>query len=361
MAAGMNERTVEGMNAGTTGERVAKMTRGKIAEMTGGGMVQVTEGPTTAARLRVVGTCGDDELARVFVAELADGARIEFVESVQPPIPRESKWVLIVSTLKGCPIRCPFCDAGGRYRGQLSAEEILGQIDYLIRRRHPDGRVPAPKFKIQFARMGEPALNDAVLEVLETLPGRYDAPGLLPSLSTVAPSGREAFFARLLEIKRRRYGGGRFQMQFSLHSTDERARRQLVPAPTWSFAEIAAYGERFAGPGDRRVTLNFAPAAGLPLEPRDLRALFDPACFAVKLTPINPTRAAARAGLRGLIDPLAAGPTEALAARFREAGFETILSIGDLRENGIGSNCGMYAGGSGLGRGAVPASAIIEG
>ena len=45
--------------------------------------------------LRIVDSHGNDELARVFVAELADGALIEFAESVQPPFPREEKWVLI--------------------------------------------------------------------------------------------------------------------------------------------------------------------------------------------------------------------------------------------------------------------------
>lgn len=293
--------------------------------------------------LRVVETCGDDKLARVFVAELADGARIECVESVQPPLPRERKWVLIVSTLKGCPIGCAMCDAGGEYRGRLSAEEILAQIDFLLRRRYPEGRVPVPKLKIQFARMGEPALNDSVLEVLEALPRLYDAPGLTPSVSTIAPAGREAFFGRLREIKSSLYGGGRFQLQFSLHSTDEGARRELIPARTWSFAEIAAYGASFVETGDRRVTLNFAPAAGMPLDPGALRAHFDPAHFAIKLTPINPTRAALRARLQGLVDPGAPASTEAMVEAFRAAGYETILSIGELRENQIGSNCGMYA------------------
>ena len=65
--------------------------------------------------------------------------------------------------------------------------------------------------------------------------------------------------------------------------------------------------------------------------------------FAVKLTPINPTRSALRARLLGRVDPDAPEPTADLVARFRAAGYETILSIGELRENQIGSNCGMYA------------------
>ena len=127
--------------------------------------------------LRVVSAHGDDDLAMVFVAELDDGTCIEFAESVQPPFPRRDKWVLIVSTLRGCPTRCAICDAGGSYTGKLSTDEILAQIEYLIKRRFPDGNVPVPKLKIQFARMGDPALNDAVLEVLVELPRRFALPG----------------------------------------------------------------------------------------------------------------------------------------------------------------------------------------
>jgi 23S rRNA (adenine2503-C2)-methyltransferase len=285
---------------------------------------------------------GDDALARVFVAQLADGSLVECVESVQPPLPRERKWVLIVSTLKGCPVGCPICDAGGDYRGKLSATEITAQVEFLVRRRFPDGRVPIPKLKVQFARMGEPALNDAVLDVLEDLPRQIDAPGLMPCISTIAPCGRERFFDRLIEIKREIYRGGRFQMQFSVHSTDERARRVAIPARTWSLEQISAFGDRFFEPGDRKISLNFAPSSDAPLDPSRLVGRFDPDRFLIKLTPINPTAAATRAGIRGLIDPDDEDRGRAIASGFEALGFETILSIGALRENEIGSNCGMY-------------------
>lgn len=285
---------------------------------------------------------GDDELARVFVGELAGGRKVELVESVQPPIPREKKWVLIVSTLAGCPVRCPMCDAGGRYEGRLSAEEIFAQIDFLIRRRYPDGRVPVEKFKIQFARMGDPAFNPAVLDVLRELPVRYQVPGLLPSVSTVAPLRAEAFFEELLEVKRELYAGDRLQMQFSLHTTDEEARRRLVPTKTWSFARMAEYGRRFHQPGDRKITLNFATPRGFPLDAERLRGVFSPDFFAVKLTPVNPTFASLRSGLEGVFDPAHPEGSAAVVEQFRRAGFETILSIGEVRENEIGSNCGMY-------------------
>ncbi len=251
--------------------------------------------------------------------------------------------MLIVSTLRGCPVSCPICDAGGEYLGKLSAEEILEQIDFLVRRRFPGGAVPVPKFKIQFARMGDPAFNDEVLEVLRRLPLGHDAPGLMPCISTIAPLGRDRFFDELIHIKNALYPDGRFQMQFSIHTTCESARRRLIPAPVWSFDEIAAYGARFFANGDRKPVLNFAPARGLPLDPARLADRFPHDLFAVKLTPINPTAAAARAGLVGLMDPADETACERTAERFRKAGFETILSIGEPGENVVGSNCGMRA------------------
>ena len=67
-----------------------------------------------------------------------------------------------------------FCDAGDQFKGKLTKSEILAQIDTMVLNRFPNGIVPVPKFKIQFARMGEPSLNPHVLEVLEDLPGLHE-------------------------------------------------------------------------------------------------------------------------------------------------------------------------------------------
>ena len=301
--------------------------------------------PRQSPLLEVVARRGDPQLACLHVARTRDGALIEFVESIQPPRPREEKWVLILSTLKGCPVACRMCDAGGHYRGRLDAAQMLAQIDYMIDNRFPSAgsQVPVARLKIQFARMGDPAFNDAVLEVLDELPARYAGPLLMPSISTIAPRGRDRFFTDLAHIKERHYGAGRFQMQFSIHTTDDRARRRLIPTATWSLGEIGRWGETFYRRGDRKLTLNFAPVAGLPLDPEQLATCCPPQRFLIKLTPINPTRAAAAAGLRGRIDPGDPAGCRRMAKMFEAAGFETLLSIGELRENQIGSNCGMHA------------------
>ena len=289
--------------------------------------------------MKVLAKAGNEEVATVYVAEMENGRLIEFVESVQPPIPREKKWVLIVSSLYGCPVGCRFCDAGGSYQGKLSEDEIMSQIDYLIRRRFPDGSVPVGKFKIQFARMGDPALNPAVLDVLEELPHRYDAPGLMPTLSTVAPAKSEPFFERLAEIKSELYRD-RFQLQFSIHTTDKRKRDWLIPVGKWGLGEISKYGESFHRDGERKVTLNFALSDGMPVEPEVLLRYFNPDKFLIKITPVNPTYRANENGISSHIIPEKA-KYEVIDA-LKAAGYEVILSIGELEENDIGSNCGQY-------------------
>ena len=289
--------------------------------------------------MKVVAKAGNEEVATVYIAEMDNGKPIEFVESVQPPIPREKKWVLIVSTLYGCPVGCRFCDAGGYYQGRLSQGEIMSQIDYPVRRRFPDGGVPVEKFKIQFARMGDPALNENVLDVLELLPRIYDAPGLMPTLSTIAPRKSSSFFRRLLQIKEELYRG-RFQFQFSIHTTDERKRDWLIPVEKWDLEEISEYGESFHKDGDRKVTLNFALGDGMPVDPKVLLRHFNPDKFLIKITPVNPTYRASENGIFSHILP--EKENYEIIDALRQAGYEVILSIGELEENDIGSNCGQY-------------------
>jgi len=295
--------------------------------------------------MKVVVEQGRADLAKVYIALMRDESEkylIEFVESVQPPIPREQKWVIIVSSQFGCPIGCLMCDAGQEFAGNLTTEEILEQIDYLVRKYYPDGRVSVPKFKIQFARMGEPALNPAVLEVLEKLPSIYDAPGLMSCIATIAPKGTDKFFERLYEIKQKFYYAGRFQLQFSINTTDALKRDTLIPFPKYDLVQIAHYGERFVQNGDRKVTLNFAVTQDYPVEAAIIRKYFNPEKFIIKLTPLNPTNHVKTNNLETYIDPTNPDDSKELISTFIKYGYETILSIGELEENQIGSNCGEF-------------------
>ncbi|MFH0778709.1 MAG: radical SAM protein [Candidatus Eisenbacteria bacterium] len=292
--------------------------------------------------MKVVATVGRESVAVVYIVQFGDKRLVECVEALQPPTSRERKWVLLVSTMFGCPVGCKFCDAGGHYEGALSADEILEQIDFLVRRRFPDGRVPSTQFKIQFSRMGEPSMNPALLTVLEKLRGRYDAPGLLPSVSTVAPEGSAGFFQELGDIKGHLYPGGRFQFQFSVHTTDEDLRAKLIPVAKMGLEQMAECGRRLCAPGDRRIALNFALARGFPVDAEVLLRHFSPERFLIKITPLNPTHRAAANELSSCITKDCRGEAGPIVAGLEKAGYRVIVSIGEPEENLIGSNCGQY-------------------
>jgi len=142
--------------------------------------------------------------------------------------------------------------------------------------------------------MGEPSLNHAVLETLSHLGRTGGMPGLMPSISSVAPRCPQSntFFDRLIGIKNEFFAGGMFQLQFSVHSTDEDARRVLVPIRKWTLEDIAAFGPRWWRAGDRKLTLNFALSESVPFDPDAVERLYSPEMFLLKFTPIHPTRRA---------------------------------------------------------------------
>lgn len=292
--------------------------------------------------MKIIAQYGKEDLAILYLARMKNDYVLEFVESLQPPFTREQKWVIIVSISYGCPIQCAICDAGLSYKGKLSTEEILQEIDFIVSRRFPSRKITVPKFKIQFARMGEPALDSNVLEVLEKLPQIYEAPGLIPCLSTIAPQGREIFFERLIELKNRFYAKGKFQLQFSIHTTDEVKRELLIPAKKWSFKEVAGYGERFYQAEDRKITLNFALTEGYPVQPEVIFSYFNPDIFLIKITPLNPTQRVIESKLKSFFEPDDLGACNQLVEQLKNRGYEVILSPGEPEENRIGSNCGQY-------------------
>lgn len=80
---------------------------------------------------------------------------------------RSERWMIGVSTMSGCPVRCKFCATGNmkRYRN-LTADEIVGQVEFAIEQAGFDP-CDANEFKINYTRMGEPFLNiEAVKEAI---------------------------------------------------------------------------------------------------------------------------------------------------------------------------------------------------
>ncbi len=283
-------------------------------------------------------------LATLYLASLGGEDRIvEFVDTIEPGIAKSEKWVMMISTQIGCPVGCRMCDAGALgYFGNLRAEEMLAQIRHVIAANPQLSPLRHPKVKIHFARMGEPALNGETLRALKMLAEEYPNSGIIPSLSTVAPKSPAIapFFRDLVKIKDDFFSEGRFQLQFSIHSMDERVRRAIVPIKTWGLEEIAEYGVRFVQPQDRKITLNFALAQSEEIAVDEVRRLFSPKHFLIKITPVNPTRTADR-NAATFVWSQAPGPIATCADNLRSSGFQVILSPSQPEEIAASTSCGQ--------------------
>ncbi len=295
--------------------------------------------------LKIVSSKDVGELGRLFLGRFGTSPNkvVEFVDTIEPGIPREEKWVLMISTQFGCPVGCLMCDAGGHgFYGNLSAEQMLDQIDHVAASR-PELRLAAhPKFKIHFARMGEPALNSEVTRALELLAVKYPFPGVMPSISTVAPAGghSSAFFEDLLRVKNKHFAGGKFQLQFSLHGLLDHERDRVVPISKWSLKKIAQYGERFMRDGDRKVTLNFAVAPGIRIFPGVVSRIFSPDSFLIKITPVNATE---RSVLSKTANPWRGLPADIQsdADGLHQKGYQVIVSPSAQEEIDAETSCGQ--------------------
>ena len=285
--------------------------------------------------MKVIAKCGREDIAVVYVAKNEKGF-IEFVRSLESPYPKEKKLVFIISTLYGCPIKCRFCDAGFRYNGKLSYDDIFFQIDYLLKEVDYD-RFVCEKLKIQFARVGEPSFNMNVIDVIKEIPLRIKNHIIYPSISTIAPSSSKPFFDELLKVKKKFFPKN-FQLQFSIHSTDNSVRDYLMPQKKWDFKQIAEYGKEFFDEEGRKITLNFAYNPSFPVDCDVIREYFPSKYFLIKITPVNPTFSAITNNIATTLD----SNKDLWFEKLKEYGYEVIVSIGELEENKIGSNCGQY-------------------
>jgi 23S rRNA (adenine2503-C2)-methyltransferase len=290
--------------------------------------------------MHIVTKSGKPDLAEIYVARMRHDPEymIEFVDACDTSTgPRQSKWVVVISTQFGCPVNCLMCDAGGSFKGNLTFEDLKFQVETVLGAHEGLDPNACSKLKVQFARMGEPSLNDHVPEFLVWLKDRY--PKVIPCIATIAPRSSDSWFERLLDVRDLFHD---FQLQLSINSTDEQYRDRLMPYPKMSWEWLAAYGRRFYRPGQRKIGLNFAICPEIPVNAQAMAKYFDPEHFIIKLTPVNPTSTGYENRFtisedRGAIALLLLDKSN----EFAQLGFEVILSIGNLEENLIGSNCGQ--------------------
>ena len=211
------------------------------------------------------------------------------------------KWVATISTQKGCPMRCKFCDCPKfGYHGNVSLDELCYEIETIINNEDIDH---TERFNVHFARMGEPTFNNAVLDfaeykLREVVKTQLSAKTIHPVVSTMLPKSNrllEDFIMRWCNIKNKAYNG-EAGLQFSINSTDEQQRAEQFSGMSLSLKEISKLASRLPMPIGRKYTLNFAVTTDTILDPCKLTELFDKNKFIVKITPIHKTNSAVNNG-----------------------------------------------------------------
>ena len=268
-------------------------------------------------------------------------------------VPYSEKWLLTVSTQKGCVHKCKFCDVPTvPYKGNLSADEIKEQIQFLI------DSTPyvktCKKVKIGFARMGEPAHNlNNVLNVISTIKSMkhsiYNSEFTwLPCFNSILPvktiegNRGEDVIQRVMYVKEA-YHDGFLHFQISCNSTDEEQRKQLfggaevLPLPT-VIKQI-----NLLKCTNRTVTLNFIVMDGVEVDPEKLLKMgISPERFTIKLIPLNQTDNSLKNNLKTYANYATYDKLAELSEKFEKLGLPVVYdSIARCEEAGL--CCGQLA------------------
>lgn len=255
------------------------------------------------------------------------------------------KWVATISTQKGCPMRCQFCDCPKfGYHGDVSRDELAYEVETILQ--NEDVRSTS-RFNVHFARMGEPTWNNEVLSFAETdlreLVARYIvADTVHPVVSTMLPKHNkrlEEFVLEWCRIKNEVYSG-EAGLQFSINSTDDEQRSAQFNNMSLSLEEISTLARRLPRPMGRKYTLNFAVTEETILDADRLSELFDKDNFIVKITPIHKTASAVKNGFNVTTEYTDYDVYRKFEAPLVAAGWDVIVFVPSEEEDSDRITCG---------------------
>lgn len=255
------------------------------------------------------------------------------------------KWVATISTQKGCPMRCQFCDCPKfGFHGNASRDELAYEVETILQNEDVSS---TSRFNVHFARMGEPTWNNEVLAFAEKglreLVAKYIiAETIHPVVSTMLPrsnKGLERFVLEWCRIKNEVYGG-EAGLQFSINSTDEEQRNAQFNGMSLSLDEISAMASRLPKPVGRKYTLNFAVTEETILDAGRLSELFNRDDFIVKITPIHKTKAAVKNGFNVTTEYTDYDVYRKFEAPLVAAGWDVIVFVPSEEEDSDRITCG---------------------
>ena len=227
------------------------------------------------------------------------------IDRVAPkPVDITDKLVVTVSSQKGCPMSCNFCDCPRLgFKGNATLPELITEIMSGIAL---SGIKHGQRLNVHFARMGEPTFNPNVITSAQ-----YIAQMLMndnsdvtfdtyhPVVSTMMPKANKKlseFLQKWVETGFIYGGEDGFGLQFSINTLDESDRNEMFRNKSLSLQEISDIIRKLPMPKKRKYTLNFAVTSKSNLDVTLMNKYFDKEKCIVKMTPIHETVEAVEEG-----------------------------------------------------------------
>lgn len=227
----------------------------------------------------------------VYCIELNDGLLIETTDTFLPSYTlysddnsnslksddygsRKDRWMIGVSVMSGCPVRCKFCATGQMKKWRnLTSDEIVEQVKFVVKQNPDFNPNDSFEFKINYTRMGEGFLNienlkSAISEITSIYPDTHHY------VSTIGIKNSD--FSWITE---------NITLQISLHSLVDDSRNDLIPYRNKMTMEELG---QIRTNSKLKTTVNLTLVKESDFDIELLKKYFDKDYFFIKLSPINP-------------------------------------------------------------------------
>lgn len=213
------------------------------------------------------------------------------------PVDITDKLVVTVSSQKGCPMNCNFCDCPKLgFKGNATLPELITEIMSGVAL---SGIKHGQRLNVHYARMGEPTFNPNVITSAESIAQMLMSENsdvtfdtYHPVVSTMMPKSNKNLkeFLHKWVTTGFVYGGeDGFGLQFSINTLNENDRNEMFRNRSLSLQEISDIIKELPYPKKRKYTLNFAVTSKSNLDVDLMNKYFDKEKCIVKMTPIHET------------------------------------------------------------------------
>jgi len=233
------------------------------------------------------------------------------------------KSIIDVSSMAGCPFRCPFCALGDTpFMRALTPEEMFEQVEITISRaRKFFTEIDDKKHKITIAKSGEPLLNFNLVEALKLM----SSYGHSYKVSSIFPSGRKVrnnleSLAEFASTYREPV-----QLQISILSTDEEERFRIAGAKVASLSEIneglILWRDIVKGNNARVPNLSITLTEDTDCSPSKLISVISPDAANIRFRPYIETENGTKHEVKR-----ESGKLDVLVQQFRDSGFKVSIA-----------------------------------